>query len=153
MDINDFGSYIKKLRKDKGLTLAKLAELSGVSHPYISQIENGKLKSFPSSEVLIKLAKHLGVHYALLLLEAGYIAKGTIMTDGQLLVTEGSYIEARKEIESMDPDDNEEHFYLDLANILNLPEISYKDREVTTQDRELIKVYLDTLFASRLKED
>lgn len=73
MDLVQFGSYIKNLRKEKGLTLSALASLSGISHPYLSQIENAKLKNFPSSEKLIKIANQLGVHYEVLLKAAGYL--------------------------------------------------------------------------------
>jgi len=50
---------LKGLRKAKGLSVAELAEQSGVSPPYIWQIEGGKRKN-PSGEVLNKLASALG---------------------------------------------------------------------------------------------
>jgi transcriptional regulator with XRE-family HTH domain len=50
---------LKALRKDKGLTVAKLAEISGVSQPYIWQLES-KMKLNPSSDMLQKLATALG---------------------------------------------------------------------------------------------
>jgi transcriptional regulator with XRE-family HTH domain len=37
------GNRLRELRKDKGLTQSDLAELTGVSQPAISQIENGVL--------------------------------------------------------------------------------------------------------------
>lgn len=73
VDLIQFGSYIKELRKKKGLTLASLSALSGVSHPYLSQIENGKLKNFPSPEILIKISEPLEVRYELLLKAAGHL--------------------------------------------------------------------------------
>ncbi|WP_107950296.1 helix-turn-helix domain-containing protein [Lysinibacillus parviboronicapiens] len=73
MDLIQFGSYIKELRKKKGLTLASLSALSGVSHPYLSQIENGKLKNFPSPEILIKISEPLDVRYEKLLKAAGHL--------------------------------------------------------------------------------
>ena len=73
VDLIQFGSYIKELRKKKGLTLASLSALSGVSHPYLSQIENGKLKNFPSPEILIKISEPLEVRYEKLLIAAGHL--------------------------------------------------------------------------------
>lgn len=73
MDLVQFGEYLRSLRQEKGLTLTKLAEESGVSHPYLSQIENGKKNNYPSSEVLIKLAGPLGVDYEELMEKAGHL--------------------------------------------------------------------------------
>ncbi len=73
VDLVQFGSYIKELRKKRGLTLASLSALSGVSHPYLSQIENGKLKNFPSPEILIKISEPLDVRYEKLLKAAGHL--------------------------------------------------------------------------------
>lgn len=35
----------KKMRKAKGLTLRQVEEITGVSNPYLSQLETGKIKS------------------------------------------------------------------------------------------------------------
>lgn len=50
---------IAKIRKQKGFTQTKLAELVGVSKFHISRIENGK--SSPSVKLLIKIADVLNV--------------------------------------------------------------------------------------------
>lgn len=41
-DTRDLGSYIRRIRKERGFTQAELAELAGVGVVYISQLENGK---------------------------------------------------------------------------------------------------------------
>ncbi len=51
---------IKKYRKDKDLTLSKLAQMAGVSKSYLHQLENGKSKS-PSVNKLSDIAGALGV--------------------------------------------------------------------------------------------
>jgi len=51
---------LKDLRTERGLSVAELASRSGVSQPYIWQIESGRRKN-PGSESLQKLAKALGV--------------------------------------------------------------------------------------------
>ena len=54
---------LKSIRDAKGLSVAGLAEASGVSPPYIWQIESGAKKN-PSGEVLQKLAAGLGTTVA-----------------------------------------------------------------------------------------
>ena len=51
------------LRTAKGMSVTALAELSGVSAPYLWQIESGTKKN-PTGEVLQKLAAALGVTVA-----------------------------------------------------------------------------------------
>ena len=71
MTENSIGNHIKKQRKARGYSIVKLSELSGVSNPYISQIENDKFK--PSPEILKKLSTALDMPYIGLLVEAGYV--------------------------------------------------------------------------------
>jgi transcriptional regulator with XRE-family HTH domain len=54
------GEKIRKLRKQKGYTLEKLAELSDSSKSYIWEIEN-KNPPRPSAEKIAKIAAVLGV--------------------------------------------------------------------------------------------
>ena len=49
---------INKIRKEKGITLAKLSDLSGVSIGYICHLENGTRKN-PSLEKMQKIADAL----------------------------------------------------------------------------------------------
>jgi transcriptional regulator with XRE-family HTH domain len=67
----EFKEYLKQLRDAKQLSLRKLDSLSGVSHVYLSQIENGN-RGVPSPDVLKKLAAPLGVSYKELMTAAGY---------------------------------------------------------------------------------
>lgn len=77
IDLIEFGAYIKTLRKNKKLTIRQLEEKTGVSNAYLSQIENGKKKSLPSPEILMKLHGPLGVKYDELMERAGYITPET----------------------------------------------------------------------------
>lgn len=56
---NILGEKIRKLRKDQGLTLDKLAELTESSKSYIWELEN-KNPPRPSAEKLAKIAEKLG---------------------------------------------------------------------------------------------
>jgi len=49
---------IKKIRLDKGLTQAQLAEMAGITRPALSAIENEK--SVPDGTTIVALVKALG---------------------------------------------------------------------------------------------
>lgn len=63
--MSSLGTHLKQLRKDKMLTLVKLSELTGISQPYLSQIEADKKK--PSAVFLHKIADALEVPYSSLI--------------------------------------------------------------------------------------
>ena len=56
-----FGERIRELRKAKNLGQRALGQMVGVSHTYVSKIENEKLDfgDYPSEELIRKLAKAL----------------------------------------------------------------------------------------------
>jgi transcriptional regulator with XRE-family HTH domain len=57
------GAKIRKLRQDRRLTLQELSELSGLSKPLLSQIENDQVT--PPIATLLKISKGLkvGIHF------------------------------------------------------------------------------------------
>ncbi len=57
--VESFGDFIRDRRRSAQLSLRQLAEQTGVSNPYLSQIERGLRK--PSAQVLQQLAKALRV--------------------------------------------------------------------------------------------
>lgn len=57
-----FAENLKKIRKHRGLTQEELAELVNVAPRHISFLETAK--SFPSSDLLERLAKSLNIDYA-----------------------------------------------------------------------------------------
>lgn len=56
----EIGERLKRFRIDKGFTMKKLAEASGVSEPFISQLEKGSAN--PSLGTLKKIAQALDVN-------------------------------------------------------------------------------------------
>jgi transcriptional regulator with XRE-family HTH domain len=56
--VSRFGDLVKKLRKDKGLTLEDVAKRIGSQKGYVSGIENGKVNP-PSVKIIQKYAKVL----------------------------------------------------------------------------------------------
>jgi transcriptional regulator with XRE-family HTH domain len=65
------GPYLKGLRNSKGLSLRDVANETGISNGFLSQIESGKVKE-PSPIALYKLAALYGVPYEVLMARAGY---------------------------------------------------------------------------------
>lgn len=58
---NTIRRNIKKYRKEKGLTSAQLAEMVGLSHDFIRQIESEKVGYNFSVETFYKISVALGV--------------------------------------------------------------------------------------------
>lgn len=71
---NILGEKIRKLRKEKGYTLDKLAELSESSKSYIWELEN-KNPPRPSAEKLAKIAEKLDTTIEFLLDETEEVSK------------------------------------------------------------------------------
>lgn len=57
-----FANILKVVRTrwNPKLTIRELSALSGISHPYVSQLENNKRDSLPKPEILFKLATGFG---------------------------------------------------------------------------------------------
>src|SRR5512133_2353239 len=58
--MNDPAGIIREERAARGLRQGDLAELLGVTQPFVSQIERGRV-DLPSDDVRAKLLEHLGV--------------------------------------------------------------------------------------------
>ena len=65
------GSYIREQRRQAELSMRKLADLAGVSNPYLSQIERGLKR--PSAEILQQIARALEVSAESLYVRAGIL--------------------------------------------------------------------------------
>lgn len=65
------GGYLKKIRKERKLTLRGIEDKTGISNAYLSQVENGKICK-PSPSILFKLAKFYGISYENLMNISGY---------------------------------------------------------------------------------
>jgi len=69
--LGSLGEFIAAQRKAAELSLRQLAEQTGVSNPYLSQIERGLRK--PSAEVLQQLSRALRVSAETLYVKAGIL--------------------------------------------------------------------------------
>jgi transcriptional regulator with XRE-family HTH domain len=70
--MENFGPYMRRLRKDRQLTLKQVETQAKVSNAYISQIERG-LRNPPHPDILKRLAKTYDVELRDLLVAAGYL--------------------------------------------------------------------------------
>jgi transcriptional regulator with XRE-family HTH domain len=69
--VRDLGAFIREQRKSAQLSLRNLAQLAGVSNPYLSQIERGLRK--PSAEILQRVAEALRISAETLYVQAGIL--------------------------------------------------------------------------------
>src|ERR1700683_1412896 len=77
--MESFGSYMRRLRKSKGLTLKQVETQAKVSNAYISQIER-TLRNPPQPEILKRLAKVYDVPHRDLLIAAGHLEEDSAET-------------------------------------------------------------------------
>jgi transcriptional regulator with XRE-family HTH domain len=66
------GQLLRDLRLAKGFSLREVERRTGISNPYLSQLENGQIQK-PAPHVLHKLAELYGVEYQYLMQKAGYL--------------------------------------------------------------------------------
>ncbi|MEK4629984.1 helix-turn-helix domain-containing protein [Solibacillus sp. FSL R7-0682] len=70
-----FGDFLKSYRQERGMSTHDIHSETGVSQPYLSQIENGKK---PSIKIIKRISDGLGLNYHYLMRLAGYITEKDI---------------------------------------------------------------------------
>jgi transcriptional regulator with XRE-family HTH domain len=70
--VESLGEYLHEQRLANRLSLRQLAEATGVSNPYLSQIERGLRR--PSADVLQSIAKALRISAETLYVQAGILS-------------------------------------------------------------------------------
>ena len=78
----ELGKFIRDQRRRTHLSVRRLADLSGISNPYLSQIERGLRK--PSADILQQLAKALSISAETLYVRAGILDADTQPPSGVL---------------------------------------------------------------------
>ncbi len=71
--VAELGGFIRSQREIASMSVRRLAELAGVSNPYLSQIERGLRR--PSAEILQQLAKALKISAETLYVRAGLLSE------------------------------------------------------------------------------
>ncbi len=69
--LHELGEFIRAQREITQLSVRRLADLAGVSNPYLSQIERGLRR--PSAEILQQIAKALRISAESLYVRAGIL--------------------------------------------------------------------------------
>lgn len=92
----DIGSFIRSQREAAQVSLRQLAQLAGVSNPYLSQIERGLRK--PSADVLAQIAKGLRVSSEVLYMQAGILEKRPHSPVRDALLADGAITERQKQV-------------------------------------------------------
>ncbi len=72
---HDLGGFIREQRNVARLSLRRLSELSGISNPYLSQIERGLRK--PSAQILQQIARALHISAETLYVQAGILDRAS----------------------------------------------------------------------------
>ncbi|MGH3588720.1 MAG: helix-turn-helix domain-containing protein [Pseudonocardia sp.] len=82
--VGSIGEYIREQRTRAKISLRQLADVSGISNPYLSQIERGLRK--PSAEILQQIAKGLRISAEVMYVQAGILEAREADTDLQAAV-------------------------------------------------------------------
>ncbi|GGA35411.1 hypothetical protein GCM10007416_05290 [Kroppenstedtia guangzhouensis] len=120
--MTDFGDYLKKARKSKGMTINQLSMYSKVSSSLISRIENGT-RGIPKPGTIEKLSKALRIPYDEMMKNAGYIDEDVNS--------------------SAEQKDNKE---IDLSTDLRDKTLIYQGRELTDKQKKRIIRIIDAFL-------
>ncbi len=93
---SDLGSFIRDLRENAQVSVRQLAERSGVSNPYLSQVERGLRK--PSADVLNQIAKALRISAEVLYVRAGILEPSEKSQVRDAIVTDMALTERQKQV-------------------------------------------------------
>ena len=93
---SDIGSFIRSQRETAQVSMRQLAERSGVSNPYLSQVERGLRK--PSADVLAQIAKALRVSAEVLYVRAGILEPSETSQVRDAIVTDTAITERQKQV-------------------------------------------------------
>lgn len=153
------GQYIKEQRKEKGLTLREAAKRSGVSHPYLSQLENGR-NDKPSPEVLRKISTGLDCSYIRLMEVAGYsdpeyyledVWKEGLNNTVEVTVKVPFQYDRKTNVgvatKTARSQGELQSWLFDLEYLLNAKiELSYKEKTLTDEQKDKVNTILKTLL-------
>jgi transcriptional regulator with XRE-family HTH domain len=93
---SDIGSFIRSQRENAQVSVRQLAERSGVSNPYLSQVERGLRK--PSADVLSQIAKALRVSAEVLYVRAGILEPSEPSQVRDAIITDTAITERQKQV-------------------------------------------------------
>ncbi|WP_391119364.1 helix-turn-helix domain-containing protein [Psychrobacillus sp. L3] len=167
---NDFGKFLRELRTNQKLSIRALSESAGVSHSYLSQVENGN-RGVPSPEVIRKIADALEYDYFAIMRVAGHMStnesKDYMKSDFFLTMIEKISFEGKKffisrfreaawRINRSLNKDEEQYFNKSVLNLNDLDDMDYflKGGKLENVDEEFereLEVFLLTNFSNYAK--
>lgn len=127
---NNFGDYVRGLRKNKKFTLLDLSHKTGITQAYLSQIETGK-RPVPNVEILNKLRTALDANIMEFMNAAG-------------LVPHVETLSAAFGFDKLPGGD-----YSDLYTLLDRTDLDlyYKTNKISKDDRLFLKLLLEKIFS------
>lgn len=134
----EFGVYLKKVRKAKGLSGRELAKRSNISQAYLSQLERGE-NNKPSPEIIKKLAIGLGEPTTELMVAARYWEEDDLLEPLEETI---KYLTEKQNADKL------KNSKIDLNSILEKTNLFYKDHSISDKEKQLIKSYLDALLSN-----
>ncbi len=142
--MSEINKRIRELRVDAGLTTTKLAELIGVSQGNISDWENDKRNSTPTSKSLIAIATYFHVSLDWLLTGKEFKSKNTL------------FLESKRVFNDL-IDDDEVNFLNKLHLLLEKITILIKNHQKNSQINEeemkqLLKAFEEISLTDEEKE-
>jgi transcriptional regulator with XRE-family HTH domain len=94
--VGDIGSYIRAQREQAQVSLRQLARSTGVSNPYLSQIERGLRK--PSAEILQQIARGLRISAEALYVRAGILEERPASAVTDAVLADPTLTERQKQV-------------------------------------------------------
>ena len=94
--VGSIGEYIREQRQRAKISVRQLAEATGVSNPYLSQIERGLRK--PSAEILQQIAKGLRISAEALYVKAGILEEKPASAVTDAVLADPSLSERQKQV-------------------------------------------------------
>lgn len=94
--VDDIGSYIRSQREGAQVSLRQLARATGVSNPYLSQIERG-LRN-PSAEILQQIARGLRISAEALYVKAGILDEKPVSVVTDAVLADPTLTERQKQV-------------------------------------------------------
>ncbi|WP_025853212.1 helix-turn-helix domain-containing protein [Paenibacillus ehimensis] len=136
----NFGSFLKRKREDRGYTLVQLAEASGISIAQLSRLENG-LRDTPKPETVKKLAHALEVSLVEMMVLAGYWDQEELLHP-----IEGGKVKGDSAAQNAkDPDpitDSEPYHDIHIEDLVK-HNLSYNGHQLTEEQKQhLMKILL-----------
>lgn len=100
-----FGSYLKTLREQRGISINQLAQAADISGSQISRIENG-LRGVPKPPTIRKIADALDSPYEELMSRAGYLDHHAVES-AELQTPDWASYKDKRDFKKMLEDDGE----------------------------------------------